>query len=155
MKSMVNWFIQSLKRIAKGSWENNKKIHKKALKKPEGQWRLAVALTVLIFFSWALIPDEPRLGLSFLFAGLMAIYAGYIYKDRAAIGYVFAGVILATVIPSLLPGISESYKNADYIGMTILILFGFLIWYVSSRLKMGELPTFEERKTVRHRPRRR
>ena len=70
-------------------------------------------------------------------------------------GYVLAGVVLATAIPSLLPGISESYKNADYIGMLILILVGVFIWHLSSRLKVGERPAFEERKTTKSRPRKR
>ena len=37
-------------------------------------------------------------------------------------------------------------KQADYIGMFILILFGLLIYYLSSQLKKGERPTFEEKK---------
>ena len=85
----------------------------------------------------------------------MAIYAGYIYKGREVMGYVLAGVILATVIPSFFPGISESYKQADYIGMFILILFGLLIYYLSSQLKKGERPTFEEKKPRKPRPRKR
>ena len=151
---MLKWFVQRIEIITKRSWENNSEIHRKALKKSEGRWRLFIALLILTFISWAVIPDDIKLGLSFLFAGLMAIYAGYIYRHRSVMGYVFAGVILATIIPSLFPGISESYTNADYIGVLILILFGVLIWYLSSRLKMGEIPTFEEPRTER-RPRKR
>ena len=76
----------------------------------------------------------------------MAIYAGYIYKGREVLGYVLVGVALATVIPSLLPGISESYKNADYIGMLILILVGVLIWYLSSQLKKVRYPHLKKEK---------
>ena len=145
MKSIFNWCIQKIKDFAKRSWENNKIVHKKALKKSEGRWCLFIALLVLIIFSWVLIPDAPSLGLSFLFAGSMAIYAGYIYKGEHVMGYVLAGVILATIIPSLLPSISDSYKNADYIGMIILLFLGILIWYYSSRLKKGEIPTLDDK----------
>ncbi len=155
MKAVINWLIQQIKLRAIRSWANSKRIHQRTLKKTEGQARLAIALIVLVIFSWALIPDDPKLGLSFLFAGSMAIYAGYIYKGREVMGYVLAGVILATVIPSFFPGISESYKQADYIGMFILILFGLLIYYLSSQLKKGERPTFEEKKPRKPRPRKR
>lgn len=155
MKPILNWVIQQIGTVAKRSWENCKKTHKKALRKSEARWCLFVALLLLVIFSWALIPGEPKLGLSFLFAGLMAIYAGYTYKDERVMGYVLIGVILATGIPSLLPGLAESYKKADYIGMTILIFLGIFIWYFSSRLKMGEIPDFEERSVrKRRRPRR-
>jgi len=155
MKSATNFLTRKIKSIANRSWGNAKKTHQKGLKKDEGRIRLAIALLVLTLFSWALIPDDTKLGLSFLFAGVMAIYAGYIYKGREVMGLVIAGVILATIIPSLLPSISESYKNVDYIGMFILILFGVFIWYFSSRLKMGEIPTFEESKTTKRRSRNR
>ncbi len=153
MKSVINWLFQQIKNIAKKSWENNKKIHLKELKKTEGRIRFLIALLVLALFSWALIPDDTKLGLSFLFAGLMAIYAGYIYKRREVMSYVLAGVILATVIPSLFPSISEFYKRADYIGMFILIFFGIFIWYLSSRLKKGEKPNFKVSKPIKRRSR--
>jgi len=70
-------------------------------------------------------------------------------------GYVLIGVAIASVIPSLLPSISESYKNADYIGVLILILFGVFMWYISSRLKKGEASDFEESETRKRRPRKR
>jgi uncharacterized integral membrane protein len=150
MNSVINW----VKGVIERSWQNNKKIHKKALKKSENRWRLFVAMLILVLFSWALIPDEPKMGLSFLFAGSMAIYAGYIYKGEMVMGYVLAGVVFATVIPLLLPGISEAYKNADYVGMLILILLGVFIWYLSSRLKKGEFPDFGEKPVKERRPRR-
>ena len=150
---MFSWLWLKIKEIATRSWANNKKVHKKALKKPENIVLLLAALFILAIFSYALIPDEPRLGLSFLFAGSMAIYAGYIYKGMHVMGYVLSGVILATVISSLLPGISNSYKRADYIGVIILISFGFLIWYISSRLKKGEMPDFNNKPTTKRRRR--
>jgi len=147
IKSILNWIVQRIKDIASRSWENNKIVHQKALKKSENILRLVIAIFILLIFSYSLIPDVPGLGLSFFFAGLMAIYAGYIYKGEHVMGYVLAGVILASVIPSFLPGISDSYKKSDYIGMLVLILFGMFIWYFSSRLKKGEIPDFEEQST--------
>ena len=151
MKAILSWFIQLVKHIAERSWQNSKKVHKKALRKTEGWIRLLIALFLLAIFSIALIPDETKIGLSFLFAGLTAVYAGYIYKGMHVMGYVLGGAILASVIPSLFPSVSESYKNADYIGCIILVLLGLIIWYCSAQLKKGERPTLEERKAVKHR----
>jgi len=155
MKTIINWFTSQIKIRAKRSWENSKTIHRKALKKNEGKTRLVIAIVFLIVFSWALLQDNILLGLSFLYAGSVAIYAGYIYKGREVMGYVLIGVAIASVIPSLLPSISESYKNADYIGVLILILFGVFMWYISSRLKKGEASDFEESETRKRRPRKR
>lgn len=152
MKKVLNWLWQKAKIIAKRSWENNKKVHKKALMKSENWLRLFIAILIFVIFTWGLMTDTPRIGLSFLFAGAMAIYAGYIYKGEEVMGYVLVGVLLAAAIPGLLPGLSESYKNGDFIGMLILILFGIFIWYYSSRLKKGEIPTFDDSPTERTKP---
>jgi len=151
----IDWLIRFIKQRAKESWENSKRVHKKGFSTGEGKIRLVIAVFLLLPFSWQLFATEWKIGLSFLFAGSMAIYAGYIYKGREVLGYVLVGVALATVIPSLLPSISESYKNTDYIGMLILILVGVLIWYLSSQLRKGETPTFEGRKAIKRRPRKR
>ena len=149
----IDWLIRFIKQRAKESWKHSKRVHKKGFSTDEGKIRLVIAIFLLLPFSWQLFATEWKIGLSFLFAGSMAIYAGYIYKGREVLGYVLVGVALATVIPSLLPGISESYKNTDYIGMLILILVGVLIWYLSSQLKKGEIPTFDEKKHRKPRPR--
>lgn len=147
MKAVLNWLWQTIQIRAKRSWQNSLKIHNKALTKSEGQLRLAIALILVALFSYALIPDNTKLGISFLFAGLMAIYAGYIYKGREVIGLVLVGVALAsTLIPSFFPGIKESLNQGDYVGMIVLILFGVFFWYFSGQLKKGEVPEFGERK---------
>lgn len=156
MKSILNWLWHKIKIRAKRSWGNNKKIHKRALKKSENRWRLFIAVLLYVIISWALIQDDIKLGLSFLFAGAIAIYAGHIYKDRQAMGLVLVGVALAsTLIPSFFPSVKESFKQGDYIGMLILILFGIFFWYFSGQLKKGEIPDFGDKPDSKPRTRKR
>ena len=154
MKNILNWLWRNLINIAIKSWNNNKIIHKKALKKSENILRFFIAIFLYSIISWALIHDDLKLGLSFLFAGAIAIYAGYIYKARQTMGLVLVGVALAsTLIPTFFPGIKESFEKGDYIGMVVLILFGILFWYYSSQLKKGEIPELENSHTGKRRPR--
>lgn len=156
MKTIYNWLIQKISEIAKKSWENSKSIHKKALKKSENRFLLGISIFLYFLISYALLSDDIKLGLSFLFSGGIAIYAGYIYKGTSTMLLVLIGVGLAsTLIPSFFPAIKDSYTQRDYIGMIILILFGIFFWYYSSRLKKGDNPALEEEKDKQKSPRKR
>ncbi|MBN1160869.1 MAG: hypothetical protein JXA17_02830 [Dehalococcoidales bacterium] len=141
MKAITYWVWQNIKIIAKRSWENSKLIHRKALKKPDNRFLLGTAIVLYAIISYALLADDIKLGLSFLFYGGIAIYAGYIYKGTHTMLLVLIGVALAsTLIPSFLPAVKDSFIQRDYVGMIILILFGIFFWYYSSRLKKGQIP---------------
>ncbi len=144
--------LWSLQRIRQ-SWKNSKEAHKKGLQTGEGRIRLLIAVVLLVLFSWQLVSTDMKLGLSFVFAGSMAIYAGHIYKGEEVIGLVLGGVILASVIPTLFPVISESFSNGDYIGIAVLIVLGIVVWLWSDSLKKGEKPD-ERRATSRKSTRR-
>ena len=119
----MDWIWQKLRTSGARSWHNNTNIHKKALKKDENKLRLGISVFLYMLLSWAIIQDYIKLGLSFIFAGATAIYAGYIYKGRQTMGLVLVGVALASMlIPTFFPAIEQSFKQGDYVGVLILIL---------------------------------
>ncbi len=154
MKTALAWIWQRIQVRVTRSWYNNKLVHKRALKKSENVLRLGIAVLLYVMVSWAIVQDDVRLGLSFVFAGALAIYAGHIYKGRQTMGLVLIGVAIAsTLIPSFFPSIKDAFKQGDYIGMLVFILFGLFFWYYSGQLKKGEIPVFEEKQSLKRRPR--
>lgn len=144
MFTVIKEFL--IRRI-KQSWENAKRVHLSRLSTDEGRIRLGIAVFLCIILSWAILQDDLKLGLSFLFAGSIAICTGVIYKRRDSFAYIIGGVILATaVIPTLLNA-WKVIKYGDWIGAIIIFCLGMLLWYWSSRMKAGESPIIEERRT--------
>jgi phosphoglycerol transferase MdoB-like AlkP superfamily enzyme len=139
MRTLVGRILHSLARYlkerAKKSWEYSQERHRFWLATSEGKIRLGFAVLLYFLLAWGLLDTELKLGLSFLFAGGMAIYSGIIYFRRDAIGLVLAGVILASVLPSFVTPLRESYKSHDWIGVAVLLLVALFIWLVSSYLK--------------------
>ena|GEM_PF-5726840 len=89
-------------------------------------------------FVCAFINSDIKLGLSFAFAGFMAIYTGVIYKGGHVIVFVIVGIILAMPVP---PMVLEGLKlgiRGDWISAITLFILGLCLWILSSRLKKGE-----------------
>lgn len=135
---MLTTIKEFLIRRIKQSWKNAKRVHSSRLRTDEGRLRLGIAILIYLLLSWALLQDDLKLGLSFVFAGFIAIYTGVIYKRRDSFAYVIGGVILATaVIPTFLDA-WKAIKNGEWIGAIIVFCLGVLLWYWSSRMKAGE-----------------
>jgi len=154
-RAMLMSIKEFLVRRIKQSWKNAKKVHSSRLRKDEGRIRLVIAVVLYVLLSWALLQDDLKLGLSFLFAGFIAIYTGVIYKRQDSFAYVIGGVLLATaVLPTFLDA-WKVIKNGEWIGAIIVFGLGVLLWYWSNRMKAGEPPMVEEKRTYRRASKRR
>ena len=132
LKILAGW----IKERARNSLQLAMKRHSYWLGKPGGVTRLLIALGLFLLFLWVLFPTDWKLGFSFLLAGSTAIYSGIIYKGEDVIGLVLAGVLLATVIPTLFPAIRDSYAKGDYIGIRLCLN------YLKSLFCYDHNPTF-------------
>lgn len=140
-------------RRIKQSWDNAKRVHSSRLRTDEGRIRLGIAVLLYVLLSWSILQSDLKLGLSFLFAGFIAIYTGVIYKRRDSFAYVIGGVILATAaIPTFLDA-WKAIKNGEWIGAIIVFCLAVLLWYWSSRMKAGEPPIIEGRRIPKRRSR--
>jgi hypothetical protein len=142
VRSAIAALGQFIKELAIKSWQNSMESHRRNLKKRENQGRLAMGVLLFILFFLQLLDSDVKLAASFMFAGGMALYTGTIYKGREVMGFVLVGVVLAATLPNMLiPGIRESFAQGNYIGMVVLIGLGIYIFYWSSTLKKGEIPS--------------
>jgi hypothetical protein len=136
ISSIKKWLLEHLK----ASFRNAKKVHGRSLKTSDGWIRLVIALSLYLLLSYALISDDIKLGLSFIFSGFMVIYSGTIYKGGQVMGYVLLGVILGTVVTAFISESWHSVVGGDWIGSIILFSVGVFLWVGSSRLKSGKPP---------------
>jgi hypothetical protein len=145
---MWDWILKTIKTIASTSWEKSKSIHRKALKKSGNLARLIIGTGLYLLISYSLLTDDIGFGLSFIFSGGIAIFFGYVYKGEKVMLAVLLGVgIGRAIIPSIFPGIKDSFISGDLISIIILILFGIFLWYYSTMLKKGDIPEMEPEPT--------
>lgn len=135
MSGIRNWLLKRFKK----SLENAKKVHSYWLSKSEGRILLLIAVFLWVIFSYALIQDNLKIGISFMLAGLMVIYSGAIYRDERVMGIVVVGVFIATLVPQFISDAWDTFKYGDWVSTVILLVLAIFLWYWSSVMKRGRL----------------
>lgn len=135
MSGIGNWLLERFEK----SLENAKKVHSYWLSKSEGRILLLIAVFLWVIFSYALIQDSLKIGISFVITGLMVIYSGAIYRDERVMGIVVVGVFVATLVPQFIADAWGAFKYGDWVSTVILLAFTIFLWYWSSVMKRGRL----------------
>ena len=121
-------------------YDNFNKRHRKKLQKGENILRLTISIFLLYVFSKALLETDWRLGISFIFAGLTAVWFGYVYRGREVIGLVLVGVIIGSLVTALAPDAWEAFSSGDFIGAAVIVGIMIYLYVVSREYKKGRRP---------------
>ena len=127
-------------KLAVITYGNYKKRHRSKLRKGENLLRLGISIFILYFISKALLETDWRLGLSFIVAGLTAIWFGYIYRGREVMGLVLIGVIIGSLVTLLAPDAWQAFSSGDFIGFAFIVFLMFFFYYISREYKEGRRP---------------
>ncbi len=120
--------------------DNYNKRHRKRLQKSENVIRLGISIFILYAFSRALLESDWRLGISFIIAGLTAIWFGYIYRGRDVMVLVFIGVVIGTFITVLTPNAWSAFSSGDIISVIIIVGLIMYFYKLSNEYKKGKRP---------------
>lgn len=145
---VLYWFVVQLAKALKWvsiklaviTYDNYKKRHRSKLRKGENLLRLGISIFILYFISKALLETDWRLGLSFVVAGLTAIWFGYIYRGREVMGLVLIGVIIGSLVTLLAPDAWQAFSSGDFIGLAFIVFLMFFFYYISREYKKGRRP---------------
>jgi hypothetical protein len=140
LRTIGQTLIRLLIWIGKKIRDNIVNVHLPRLINTENLLRLLAALLSLVLLVPSLIESNCWLGLSFLLAGLTALWRGWIYRNRFVIGMVVVGVILGSLVPGLAKDAWEALLSGDYVSVVVILIIGLLIYYLSSQLKKGRRP---------------
>lgn len=132
------WWL--LVRLAPIIYDNYNKRHRNKLQKGENVLRLIIALFILYILSKALLGTDWRLGVSFVIAGLTAVWFGYIYRGREVMGLVLVGVIIGTLVTALAPDAWQALSSGDFIGVAVIISIMIYLYFTSREYKRGRRP---------------
>jgi hypothetical protein len=133
MKDLITKIAEIIK-------DNFTKRHLKRLQKRENVVRLGISIFILYVLARALLESDLMLGISFIIAGLTAIWFGYVYKGRDVMILVLVGVVIGTFISILAPNAWGALSSGDFISAVIVI--GLIIYFyrISSDYKKGKRP---------------
>ena len=131
------WLFVGLSQIA---YDNFNKRHRVRLRKRENILRLMISIFIFYIFSKALLDTDWRLGLSFIFASLTAIWYGYIYRGRDVMGLVFVGVVIGSLVTVLAPDAWRALSGGDFIGAAAIVGIMIYFYFTSRELKRGRRP---------------
>ncbi len=132
--------MQVIRRIISIIYQNFNKRHRPKLGDGENIFRLFISLFLLYFVSRALLETDWRLGISFIFAGLTAIWFGYVYRGREVIGLVLVGVIVASIVTILAPDAWKALSTGDFIGAAVIVVLMIYFYLQSREYKKGRRP---------------
>lgn len=132
------WWL--LVRVATIIYDNFNKRHRNRLGKGENMLRLIISIFILYIFSKTLLETDWKLGVSFIIAGLTAIWFGYIYRGRDVMGLVLVGVIIGTLVTALAPDAWKALSGGDFIGAVVIGSLMIYLYFKSRELKRGRRP---------------
>ncbi len=132
--------IELLNWLAPLIYANYIKRHRSRLRNNENILRLFLAIFLLFIISRALLASDWRLGIFFIIAGTVAIWFGYIYRNRDVILLVLIGVVIGTIVTILAPDAWKAFKAGDYIGAAVIIGIMAYFYLKSRGLKKGKRP---------------
>jgi len=130
-------FVSTVGRIV---YDNFNKRHRKRLQKGENVLRLIISIFILYVFSKALLETDWRLGVSFIFTGLTAMWFGYVYRGREVMGLVLVGVIIGTLVTALAPDAWKAFSSGDLIGAAVIVGIMIYLYLISREYKKGRQP---------------
>ena len=137
---LVHGFYSLASTVGGIVYDNFNKRHRKKLQKGENVLRLTISIFILYVFSKALLETDWRLGISFIFAGLTAIWFGYIYRGREVMGLVLVGVIIGTLVTALAPDAWKAFSSGDFIGAAVIVGIMIYLYLISREYKKGRQP---------------
>jgi len=130
----LRWILTELAQII---YDNYNERHRSKLRKGENLLRLGISIFILFFISKALLETDWRLGLSFIVAGLTAIWFGYIYRGREVMGLVLIGVIIGSLVTLLAPDAWQAFSSGDFVGGAIIVFLMAFFYFISREYKKG------------------
>jgi len=131
------WLVTGIALII---YDNYNKRHRDKLRNSENILRLVIALFMLYILSKALLDADWRLGVSFIIAGLTAVWFGYIYRGREVMGLVLVGVIIGSLVTVLAPDAWQALSTGDFIGAVVIIGIMIYLYFISREYKKGKRP---------------
>lgn len=142
MDSILNQIARFL------SWASDKVhsqivyIHLPRLNRRENVLRLSLAFVFLIFLVPSSMESNFGLGISFLLAALIALWNGWIYRERGAMVLVFVGSMFGSAANSLLMDAWHAFKTGNNSDVLAILFVAGLIYYMAREFKRGRRPRF-------------
>jgi hypothetical protein len=115
-------------------------VHMPRLRSGENVLRLCVGVLIMIVLLPSTFQNDWRLALGFLGAALLAIWNGWIYRERGAMVLVFAGAAIGSLCTGLLRDMFAALRKWDYTSFLVIGVLAAFIWYIARDLKQGRRP---------------
>lgn len=115
-------------------------VHMPRLRSGENALRLMVGVLIMVVLLPSTFKNDWRLALGFLSAAALAIWNGWIYRDRGAMILVFAGAAIGSLCTGLLRDMLASLRKGDYTSFLVIGILAAFVWFIARDLKQGRRP---------------